>query len=130
MGMPLNVGQVLSAQARLQPGRIGACDLERAMTFAEWNARACRLANGLLALGLRRGDRIAVLAFNRVEWAEIYVAAAKAGQLHVWDTWPPMSKSAADELKNARGDGVELFTWPINTLWAVQLRRFLPSWTG
>ena len=83
MGMPLNVGQVLSAQARLQPGRIGARDLERAMTFAEWNARACRLANGLLALGLRRGDRIAVLAFNRVEWAEIYVAAAKAGLVAV-----------------------------------------------
>lgn len=49
------------------------------------------------------------------------LAAAKAGQLHVWDTWPPMSKSAADELKSARGDDVELFTWPINTLWAVHL---------
>jgi peptide/nickel transport system substrate-binding protein len=49
------------------------------------------------------------------------LAAAKAGQLHVWDTWPPMSKSAADELKSARGDEVELFTWPINTLWAVHL---------
>lgn len=49
------------------------------------------------------------------------LAAAKAGQLHVWDTWPPMSKSAADELKSARGDDVEIFTWPINTLWAVHL---------
>jgi peptide/nickel transport system substrate-binding protein len=49
------------------------------------------------------------------------LAAAKAGQLHVWDTWPPMSKSAADELRAARGDKVELFTWPINTLWAVHL---------
>ena len=49
------------------------------------------------------------------------LAAAKAGQLHLWDTWPPMSKSAADELKSARGDDVEIFTWPINTLWAVHL---------
>ena len=49
------------------------------------------------------------------------LAAAKAGQLHVWDTWPPMSKSAADELKSARGDEVVLYTWPINTLWGIHL---------
>jgi fatty-acyl-CoA synthase len=79
----LTIGQLLSTQARLQPDRIGARDLERAMTFADWNARACRLANGLLALGLSRGDRIAVLAYNRVEWAEIYAAVAKAGLIAV-----------------------------------------------
>ncbi|MDX1434691.1 MAG: ABC transporter substrate-binding protein, partial [Gammaproteobacteria bacterium] len=49
------------------------------------------------------------------------LAAAKAGQLHVWDTWPPMSKSAADELKSARGDEVTTYTWPINTLWGIHL---------
>ncbi|MGI9416890.1 MAG: class I adenylate-forming enzyme family protein [Geminicoccaceae bacterium] len=79
----LTVGETLSAQARLQPERIGARDLERAMTFQEWNERACRLANGLLGLGLAKGDRVAVLAYNRVEWAEIYVAVAKAGLVAV-----------------------------------------------
>jgi len=49
------------------------------------------------------------------------LAAAKAGQIHLWDTWPPMTKSAADELRSARGDEVELYTWPINTLWALHL---------
>ena len=79
----LTVGQMLSAQARLQPDHLGVRDLERAMTFREWNERACRLANGLLGLGLAKGDRIAVLAYNRVEWAEIYLAAAKAGLVAV-----------------------------------------------
>ncbi|MGI9488917.1 MAG: AMP-binding protein [Geminicoccaceae bacterium] len=79
----LTVGETLSAQARLQPERIGARDLERSMTFREWNERACRLANGLLGLGLAKGDRIAVLAYNRVEWAEIYTAVAKAGLVAV-----------------------------------------------
>ena len=80
MGAPLlTVGEMLSAQARLQPDRLGARDLERAMTFQEWNERACRLANALLNLGLVKGDRVAVLAYNRVEWAEIYAAVAKAG---------------------------------------------------
>jgi len=77
------IGELLSTQARLQPERLGARDLERELTFGQWNARACRLANGLLDRGLRPGDRIAVLAYNRVEWAEIYVAVAKAGLIAV-----------------------------------------------
>jgi acyl-CoA synthetase (AMP-forming)/AMP-acid ligase II len=80
---PLTLGQVLSAHARLQPDRIGAQDFSRAMTFREWNERSCRLANALLGLGLAKGDRVAVLAYNRVEWAEIYAAAAKAGLVAV-----------------------------------------------
>lgn len=83
MNSLLTIGEMLSAQARTQPDRVGARDLERAMTFREWNARACRLANALLGLGLRKGDRVAVLAWNRIEWAEIYCAAAKAGLVAV-----------------------------------------------
>lgn len=83
MSMMLTVGDMLGAQARLQPERIGARDLERALTFREWNARARRLANALLGLGLAKGDRVAVLAYNRLEWAEIYAAVAKAGLVAV-----------------------------------------------
>jgi acyl-CoA synthetase (AMP-forming)/AMP-acid ligase II len=79
----LTLGQMLSVHARLYPNQIGARDLERGMTFQQWNQRACRLANGLLGLGLTKGDRVAVLAYNAVEWAEIYVAAAKAGLVAV-----------------------------------------------
>ena len=67
----LTLGQMLSVHARLSPDKTGARDLERAMTFREWNSRACRLANALLGLGLAKGDRVAILAYNRVEWAEI-----------------------------------------------------------
>ena len=74
----LTLGEVLTAQARLRPEALGARDLERSMTFRLWNERACRLANALRGLGLERGDRVAVLAWNRVEWAEIYAACAKA----------------------------------------------------
>ncbi len=79
----LNAGEMLAANARLFPEKIGARDLDRAMTFREWNARACRLANALLGLGLAKGDRIAVLAYNAVEWVEIYTATAKAGLVAV-----------------------------------------------
>lgn len=79
----LTLGQMVGAHARLRPQAVGARDLERSMTFLDWNRRACRLANALLGLGLARGDRVAVLAYNCVEWAEIYVAAAKAGLVAV-----------------------------------------------
>ena len=70
---------MLSAHARVTPSRVGARDLERSMTFKQWNERSCRLANALLGLGLNKGDRVAVLAYNCVEWCEIFAATAKAG---------------------------------------------------
>ena len=75
----LNFGQMLSVHARLSPDRVGTRDLERSLTFAQWNERACRLANALLGLGLAKGDRVAILAYNCIEWCEIYAATAKAG---------------------------------------------------
>lgn len=78
-----HVGDVLALHARLYPDKIGARDLERAMTFREWYARSCRLANALLGLGLTKGDRVCVLAYNCVEWMEIYAAAALAGLVAV-----------------------------------------------
>jgi fatty-acyl-CoA synthase len=78
-----HVGEVLRFYARVLPDKVGARDLERTMTFREWNGRSCRLANALLGMGLAKGDRIAVLAYNCVEWLEIYAATAKAGLIAV-----------------------------------------------
>jgi fatty-acyl-CoA synthase len=79
----LNLGEVLAAHARLRPEKIGARDLARSLSYRQWNERACRLAQALLGIGLAKGERFAVLAYNRVEWLEIYAAAAKAGLVAV-----------------------------------------------
>jgi fatty-acyl-CoA synthase len=76
-------GDVLALHARLRPDLVGAADLDRALTYASWYARACRLANALLGLGLSRGDRVCVLAYNRIEWLEIYAGAALSGLIAV-----------------------------------------------
>ena len=78
-----NAGQMLTTHARLRPNAPGAADLERSLSFSAWNERACKLANALAGLGLKQGDRVAVFAFNRLEWAEIYTAVAKAGLIAV-----------------------------------------------
>lgn len=79
----LTVSEAIASHARLQPSKIGTRDSRRALTYAEWDDRATRLANGLLGLGLNKGDRVVVLAYNCVEWLEIYVALGRAGLVAV-----------------------------------------------
>ncbi len=79
----LTVADAVAAHARLQPQKVGARDSRRALTFAQWHERASRLANGLLALGLVKGDRVALLAYNCIEWMEMYAALARAGLVAV-----------------------------------------------
>ena len=74
-----NAGDALAMHARLTPDKIGASDLDRRMTFKLWHRRAWRLANALMGLGLGKGDRVAVLAYNSIEWLEIYAATALSG---------------------------------------------------
>jgi peptide/nickel transport system substrate-binding protein len=44
------------------------------------------------------------------------LAAAKAGRIMLWDTWPPMKRTDAEELRRARGDEVEISQNTINTI--------------
>ena len=52
---------------------------DRSCTFSELKERVYRLANGLLSLGIRKGDRVAILAENCFEYPELYYGIAKAG---------------------------------------------------
>ena len=83
MSSLLTLAESVAAHARTQPRKIGVRDSRRALSYAEWDQRASRLANALLALGLVKGDRVALLAFNTIEWLEIYVALARAGLVAV-----------------------------------------------
>ncbi len=83
MSQLAHAGDVLAMHARLFPDKIGARDLEREMTFRLWHSRSCRLANALLGIGLSKGDRVCILAYNCLEWTEIYAATAMAGLVAV-----------------------------------------------
>src|ERR1700741_4293979 len=79
MNQLLNFGEIVAMNAYVSPDKIGARDLTRSFTFRGWNDRSSKLANALVGVGLEKGDRIAVLAYNCLEWMEIYAAVAKAG---------------------------------------------------
>jgi acyl-CoA synthetase (AMP-forming)/AMP-acid ligase II len=75
----MDLGKILTSTAHKFPKRIALiCEKER-MTYQEYNGRANRLANGLLRLGLKKGDKVAVLLFNSIPLVETLFASAKIG---------------------------------------------------
>ncbi|NOZ85550.1 MAG: long-chain fatty acid--CoA ligase [Deltaproteobacteria bacterium] len=75
----LNLGEIFPVNAEKYPNKTCLCDESRSFTYKQTEERTNRLANALLGKGLNKGDKIAVLLENCIEFIEIYVAAAKAG---------------------------------------------------
>ena len=71
----LTVSDLFDRNARYFPEREAfVCDGRR-LTHAGYASRARRLASALSRLGLRRQDRVAILAMNCLEYYEAYAAA-------------------------------------------------------
>jgi fatty-acyl-CoA synthase len=76
-------------------------------TYQEYRDRANAVAKGLLALGLHKGDHIAVLAVNHPDWPLLMMAAAKAGLVLV--TVNPVLRASEVEYILRQGDVRALF---------------------
>ena len=81
------VGTLFHSRVPVNPQHPAVVDGDRVLTYSALEARSNRLANGLLALGLRRGDRVGLLARNCLEYVEIELAAAKAGLIVAALNW-------------------------------------------
>ncbi len=67
------------------------------LSFAQWHDRSLRIAGALEGLGIRRGDPIALLAENRLDWPVVQMAAVALGALFV----PLNTHYRADDLAYA-----------------------------
>lgn len=65
------------------------------ITWKEFDRKANRFANLLLSRGIKKGDKVAILLMNCLEWLPIYFGALKAGALAV----PLNYRYTADEIK-------------------------------
>ncbi len=90
----VNIADILRMYALRTPDKVATLDMNRSLTFSQWNKRANRLANALMSLGLKKGDKVAIIAYNCIEWMEIYAACAKAGLVAV----PVMFRLAPPEM--------------------------------
>jgi acyl-CoA synthetase (AMP-forming)/AMP-acid ligase II len=75
----MNLGQQLKMNAAKYPDTVALKDATRSFTYPETNRRVNQLAHSLLALGLKKGDKIAVFMENSIEIIEAYLATAKTG---------------------------------------------------
>lgn len=79
-----NIGGLLDHWAATQPDKIWMIHYDQAGTREEWtyaafNARANQIAHFLAEWGVKRGDRVATIAYNHSETALIYFACWKLG---------------------------------------------------
>jgi len=89
----LNLGEILRTHAKSYAEKVAVKDwLGRAETYSELDSRTNRLANGLLTIGLCRGDRLAVMLYNCVEFVEVCCACAKIGVVVVTVNWRSIGK--------------------------------------
>jgi 3-oxocholest-4-en-26-oate---CoA ligase len=84
---PFTFARIIEAMADLAPERAAVAtsdgDGGSRLSYAELDARANRCGHVLAGLGVREGDRVAVMSHNRLEWLEALVAAFKLGALVV-----------------------------------------------
>ncbi|WP_396915959.1 long-chain-fatty-acid--CoA ligase FadD2 [Mycolicibacterium sp.] len=73
------LGMIPALNARRHPNRTAVIDDDGEMTFGELDAAAHTTANGLLALGVRGGDGVAILARNHRWFLVSVYGAARAG---------------------------------------------------
>ena len=67
----------------------------REMTWREFDVKANRFANFLFTRGIKKGDKVAILLMNCLEWLPIYFGILKTGALAV----PMNYRYASDEIK-------------------------------
>lgn len=67
----------------------------REITWSVFDEKANRVANMLLSRGVQKGDRVAILMFNCLEWLPIYFGILKTGAIAV----PFNFRFASDEIK-------------------------------
>ena len=77
------LGSLPARAARRWGSREALCFDGQRLTFADLAAGVDRAAKGLIALGIRPGDKVALWLLNRPEWIEAAFAVMKTGAVLV-----------------------------------------------
>jgi len=79
----MNTTDFLSIATSICPERVAIVFEGKRYTFSQLNERVSRLANALLNLGIKKGDRVAMLQVNCNQCVEAYFATAKLGAIYL-----------------------------------------------
>ena len=102
---PRSVHEMLAnAVARRSDGLALICGNER-VTYAELDARVGEAAGGLRALGVEKGDRVAIVLGNSVEFVVVLFAIARLGADLGSDQHPPYAGREQPHHQGLCGEG-------------------------
>jgi len=79
----LIITDVLAAHSKWCPLKVALVFEDKQLTWGEFGQGINKVANGLRALGLEKGDKVSFLIPNRIEVPEIIFGAIKAGGIVV-----------------------------------------------
>jgi len=74
---------VIETLAKTIPDSLAFAQGDRRVTWKEFNGEVNRFADALLDLGIKKGERVALMAFNSIEWNEVTEAIFKVGGVFV-----------------------------------------------
>ena len=80
---PITIAQVLERTAAVHGTRDAMVFGDRRVSWAQVREDSRGLAKALIAAGIRRGDHVAIWMPNRIEWVEMWFAAAYVGAVLV-----------------------------------------------
>lgn len=79
MASRFHLADLFETVARTVPDRLAVIGAQQRLTFAELNQRCDRLAGGLAAHGVGRGDSVGLYLYNGPAYLEAFIAACKLG---------------------------------------------------
>jgi 3-oxocholest-4-en-26-oate---CoA ligase len=79
MARQFHLADLFEGAALAVPDRIAVISDSLTLTYAQMNDRADRLAAGLAAQGVKRGDTVGLYLMNRAEHLEAFIAVVKLG---------------------------------------------------
>src|SRR5437867_10965504 len=100
------LGDLLDEMAAARPDAEAVVGRGQRLTYAALRAQADGLARALLAIGVRRGDRVALLLPNRPEWIVAAFASARVSAVTVGISTFSTRRAIASTLDHARPPAV------------------------
>jgi long-chain acyl-CoA synthetase len=79
----INLSVILEDSARKHPNKDAFIFMDNNMSYAQINGAANQIANGLMAAGIKKGDRVALSCLNLPYFPMVYFGILKAGAIVV-----------------------------------------------
>jgi len=95
-----DLGRSFLASVERNPHALAVVDGDQRRTYSEWYCEICRVIDGVAALGLHKGDHLAVVLQNRLAMASLHWACQLTGIIVTPLNW----RVKADELNYCLAD--------------------------